>query len=107
MNTPYADAPSGWIHPAELLADEVTGRATRNISGNRVQRTVKILPQLSYEIDALSINTEINRNEMINRLLELGLFALREKLTADERTKALSLPTDQSKELRKESEVDE
>lgn len=78
----------------EILAAVVTGRGTSSHEGRNVQRTCKIWPHVSVQLEALVSNTDRSRNDLINRLLEAGLEALKENLTEDEVDRLFTMDQD-------------
>ena len=78
----------------EILAAVVTGRGSASHESRNVQRTCKIWPHVSVQLEALVSNTDRSRNELINRLLEAGLEALRHNLTADEVDRLFTMDRD-------------
>lgn len=76
---------------ADMLVAMVRGRDASVFSGRQVQRTVKIWPAVSFRIEALVQNTGRPRNDLINRLLDVGLETLCEGLSEEERDKLFSV----------------
>jgi hypothetical protein len=77
---------------AELLAAVLTGRGRwDSLGGGLVQRTVKLWPSISVRVEALVRNSGASRNEMINRVLEVGLDSLDEQLDQGERDRLFSV----------------
>lgn len=86
--------------PVDMYVAEITGRGRSSHTGRKVARSVKLWPQLVFQIEGLSHNTGVSRNETINRLIEVGIDAVYDRLTEEERNGLFALPVELSKKLR-------
>lgn len=88
----------------ELFVEEITSKDNRlpMLGGRQVQWTAKVEPFTAHHIDALAHNTGKSRNEVINRILSIGLESLTHQLSADERKRLFALPSGKSEQLRGE-----
>lgn len=86
--------------PVDMYVAEITGRGRSTRTGRNVPRSVKMWPELVFRVEALAHNTGVTRNETINKLIEVGIDAVYERLSEKERDGLFALPKEISDKLR-------
>lgn len=73
-------------HPTglQMFVGELRGVAKLNVSDRKVQRTVQLEVEISRDIEALVKHRDQSRNEIVNRVLSIGLEEIKAALSEDE-----------------------
>ena len=80
------------ITDAAIFAAEITGRGKSEMTTpTRVQKTCKLYPHIAFHVAALAHSSGLSQNEIINRLIQVGVEGVKSEMTDEEREKAFSL----------------
>lgn len=77
---------------AAMFAAEIAGRGKSEMTTpTRVQKTCKLYPHVAFHVAALAHSSGLSQNEIINRLIQVGVEGIKSEMTDEERQKAFTL----------------
>lgn len=68
---------------AQEFARILKGQPEIDPRGGQVHRTIKLWGSISSDVEVLVSNTSISRNEIMNRLMQIGIEELKNALGSD------------------------
>ncbi|MCF1185038.1 hypothetical protein L0E83_16545 [Marichromatium gracile] len=85
----------------EIFVQEITTKdaSLPKAGGRQVHWTAKVEPHTAHHVEALAHNTGKSRNEVINRLLAIGLESLMHELPAADRKRLFAMPVKKADQL--------